>query len=99
MCLKYMNYENILFAIHELWNHENICLQYMNYEICKYCTLETLGLWKYKKFYLTHDYEKIKYCLQYIIWKFLFAKHEYEIGNICIIWIMKKWNGLFAIHE
>ncbi len=54
-----------MFEIHELWKYFvcntwimkpwNICLQYMNYEICKYCTLETLGLWKYKKFYLTHE--------------------------------------------
>ncbi len=37
-----MNTLKHLFAIHELWNYENICLQYMNYEIFKYCTLETL---------------------------------------------------------
>ncbi len=82
-------YENILFAIHELWRYENICLQYMNYENI----FAIHNSWKHENICLQNMNLKTQKCP--------FETHELwkNLNLVCKTWIMKTFKCLFTIHE
>ncbi len=98
-CSQCMNYETILFAIHELWN---ICLKHKNYERVKIFVCNT-GIMNFvfcntwimklrKCLFAIHELLKRLFnnsIIQLQLWKYLFAK----------TWIMKTWKGPFETQE